>query len=71
MTLFKKKKIRIINSDGTETWMSFHGMPTPTSGEAGRYMYAQKITFDKDSRPVLGVPLPRNVGIPVPSGERK
>ncbi|MBE6551941.1 MAG: hypothetical protein E7665_07385 [Ruminococcaceae bacterium] len=56
--------------DGTETWMSFHGMPTPTSGEAGRYMYAQKITFDEDSRPVLGVPLPRNVGIPVPSGEQ-
>jgi len=55
--------------DGTETWMSFHGMPTPTSGEAGRYMYAQRISFDSEGRPVFGTPLPRGIAIPVPSGE--
>ncbi len=55
--------------DGTETWIAYHGMPTPDAGEEGRYAYAQKITFDKKGLPVLGEPLPRDTEIPVPSGE--
>ena len=53
--------------DGTETWIAYHGMETPTAGEGGRFMYAQKIGFDKLNRPVLGEPLARETKISVPS----
>ncbi len=56
--------------DGTETWISYHGMPTPHAGEDGRYPYVQKISFDKNNLPVCGEPLPRDTVISVPSGEK-
>jgi len=56
--------------DGTETWISYHGMPTPDAGEDGRYAYAQKITFDENNLPICGEPLSRDTKIPVPSGEK-
>ena len=53
--------------DGTETWIAYHGMATPDAGEGGRFMYAQKIDFDQNDRPLLGEPLSRKTKIPVPS----
>ena len=55
--------------DGTETWIAYHGMPTPDAGEEGRYPYVQKIAFNDQGRPLLGEPLSRDTEIPVPSGE--
>ena len=55
--------------DGTETWIAYHGMPTPDAGEEGRYPYAQKISFDEKGLPILGEPLSRDTEIGVPSGE--
>lgn len=55
--------------DGTETWIAYHGMPTPDAGEDGRYAYAQKISFDEKGLPILGEPLSRDTEIPAPSGE--
>ena len=55
--------------DGSETWIAYHGMPTPDAGEEGRFAYAQKITFDEKGLPILGEPLSRDTEIPVPSGE--
>lgn len=53
--------------DGTETWIAYHGMHTPDAGESGRYMYAQKINFDKNDLPVIGKPYPRSAKLPIPS----
>lgn len=53
--------------DGNETWISYHGMHTPNAGEPGRYMYAQRISFDERDLPVLGEPLSRSTEIPMPS----
>ena len=55
--------------DGTETWIAYHGMPTPDAGEEGRFPYAQRISFDEAGLPILGEPLSRDTEIPVPSGE--
>ncbi len=55
--------------DGSETWIAYHGMPTPDAGEEGRFTYAQRISFDKNGWPVLGEPLSRDQEIPVPSGQ--
>jgi GH43 family beta-xylosidase len=55
--------------DGTETWIAYHGMSTPDAGEAGRYLYLQKIDFDENGVPVLGRPLSRDTKIPYPSGD--
>ena len=55
--------------DGTEVWMSYHGMAKHDAGVEGRYAYIQKIDFDEDGTPVLGQPLPRETEIPVPSGQ--
>lgn len=55
--------------DGSETWIAYHGMATPSAGEEGRFMYAQKISFDESGIPVLGKPISRNEAIVVPSGE--
>ncbi len=55
--------------DGSETWIAYHGMPTPDAGEDGRYAYAQKITVGEDGLPVLGEPLSRDTEIRVPAGE--
>ncbi len=55
--------------DGSETWIAYHGMPTPDAGEDGRYAYAQRITFDEKGLPILGEPLSRDTEIPVPAGE--
>lgn len=56
--------------DGSEVWMSYHGMATPDAGVEGRYAYIQKIEFDENNTPVLGDPLPRETDIPVPSGQK-
>jgi len=53
--------------DGKETWIAYHGMHTPYAGEAGRYMYVQKISFDKNGIPALGEPLARETEISLPS----
>lgn len=55
------------SADGTETWIAYHGMHTPNAGEPGRYMYAQKISFDENNLPVLGEPLSREEPIALPS----
>lgn len=55
--------------DGSETWIAYHGMPNPDAGEAGRYAYVQKISFDENNLPILGEPLSRATEIPVPAGE--
>lgn len=55
--------------DGSEVWISYHGMAKPDAGVEGRYAYIQKISFDEKGAPVLGEPLPRSEKIPVPSGE--
>ena len=60
-----------LSPDGTETWIAYHGMPTPTSGEEGRYMYVQPISFDENGLPILGEPLSRDTAIPLPSGEEQ
>ncbi|MBQ9780003.1 MAG: glycoside hydrolase family 43 protein [Clostridia bacterium] len=59
-----------LSPDGSETWIAYHGMPTPDAGEEGRFSYAQKITFDEKGLPVLGEPLSRDTDIRVPSGEK-
>lgn len=56
--------------DGSETWIAYHGMPTPDAGEEGRYMYVQPISFDEQGLPVLGEPRSRAEVIKVPSGEK-
>ena len=56
--------------DGTEVWISYHGMATPDAGVDGRYAYIQKIDFAEDGTPVLGEPLSRDTAIPVPSGQK-
>ena len=56
--------------DGSETWISYHGMATPDAGESNRFMYAQRITFDENGLPVMGQPLSRDTEIGVPSGEK-
>ena len=55
--------------DGSETWIAYHGMPNPDAGEAGRYAYVQKISFDENNLPILGEPFSRATEIPVPAGE--
>lgn len=55
--------------DGSETWIAYHGMPTPDAGEEGRYPYVQRISFDKNGLPILGEPLSRDTEIGIPSGE--
>jgi GH43 family beta-xylosidase len=55
--------------DGTEVWMSYHGMATRDAGVDGRFAYIQKIDFDENGAPVLGKPLSRDTDIPVPSGQ--
>lgn len=56
--------------DGSEVWISYHGMAWPEAGELNRFAYIQKIDFDENGRPVLGEPLPRETKINVPSGEQ-
>ena len=56
--------------DGSETWISYHGMATPDAGESNRFMYAQPITFDENGLPVMGQPHSRDTEIGVPSGEK-
>lgn len=56
--------------DGSETWISYHGMATPDAGESNRFMYAQRISFDENGLPVMGEPLSRDTEIGVPSGEK-
>lgn len=53
--------------DGTETWIAYHGMHTPDAGEGGRYMYVQKIRFDKNDLPILGAPHSRSTKLTLPS----
>ena len=57
--------------DGSEVWMSYHGMAAPDAGVEGRYAYIQKIDFDENGVPVLGEPLSRKTEIPVPSGQEE
>ncbi len=56
--------------DGSETWISYHGMATPDAGESNRFMYVQRISFDENNLPVIGKPLSRDTAIGVPSGEK-
>lgn len=56
--------------DGSETWISYHGMATPDAGESNRFMYAQRISFDQSGLPVMGEPIARETEIGVPSGEK-
>lgn len=56
--------------DGSETWISYHGMATPDAGESNRYMYAQRISFDENGLPIMGEPIARENEIGVPSGEK-
>ena len=55
--------------DGSEVWISYHGMAWPEAGELNRFAYIQKIGFDENGRPLLGEPLSRDTKINVPSGE--
>ena len=56
--------------DGTEVWISYHGMATPDAGVDGRYAYIQKIDFAGDGTPVFGEPVSRDTAIRVPSGQK-
>ncbi len=55
--------------DGTEDWILYHANPKPAQG-CGRHRSprAQKVEWNQDGYPVLGVPLPLSEKIVVPSG---
>lgn len=54
--------------DGTETWIAYHGMASPDAGVEGRYAYVQKIDFDENGLPAIGLPVSRDTVMTEPSG---
>ena len=54
--------------DGKEDWIIYHSARYSGSGWV-RQVHAQKFTWNADSTPNLGTPVPRNVPIPKPSGD--
>ena len=57
--------------DGNETWCAYHGVReyTDTLKETPRYMNLQKVGFDKNGYPVMGVPVGTDTEIEPPGGE--
>jgi GH43 family beta-xylosidase len=57
--------------DGTEVWCAYHGMKDHNKSVsfAVRYFNIQRIDFDPDGSPVMGLPTGYDVDIPYPSGE--
>ncbi|MFF3445494.1 family 43 glycosylhydrolase, partial [Streptosporangium sp. NPDC002721] len=56
--------------DGTETWIAYHANSSPGQGcGTTRTTRVQKISFNADGTPNLGVPVSTSTVIPGPSGE--
>ena len=56
--------------DGTETWIAYHANSSPSQGcGTTRTTRVQKISWNADGTPDLGVPLPTSAVLPGPSGE--
>jgi GH43 family beta-xylosidase len=56
--------------DGTEDWMVYHANSSPSQGcDINRTTRAQKISWNADGTPNLGVPVALGTPLAVPSGE--
>ncbi|WP_433077014.1 family 43 glycosylhydrolase [Dactylosporangium sp. CA-052675] len=56
--------------DGTEDWMVYHANTSASGGcDMNRSTRAQKITWNSDGTPNLGVPAALSTPLAVPSGE--
>ena len=58
--------------DGKEDWIVYHAKDwrgLENEGFSGRTVRAQKFTWDAESRPVFGLPVPSGIPLPLPSGE--
>lgn len=58
-----------VSPDGTEHWIAYHAKKEPAPGW-NRDVRLQKFTWNPDGSPNFGVPVPRGVPLPLPSGER-
>ncbi|MBR6426987.1 MAG: glycoside hydrolase family 43 protein [Clostridia bacterium] len=59
--------------DGTELWCAYHAVKeyTETLVETERYMRLQRVEFDGNGYPVMGVPVPDGEELAPPSGEEE
>ena len=55
--------------DGSETWIIYHAKTTSRYTYRDRTPRAQRIAWNTAGEPVLGVPLPLEAEVPVPSGD--
>ena len=57
--------------DGAELWCAYHGVKeyTEEMKTTPRYMHIQKVDFDDEGFPVMGIPVGENTDITPPSGE--
>ncbi len=57
--------------DGSEIWVAYHAMhhSNPDCKPTERFCHIQKISFDQNDYPVIGIPLPMNEEFLSPSGE--
>lgn len=57
--------------DGSEVWCAYHGMKehNETVSATARYFHLQKVEFDAQGYPVMGLPVGSSVAIAPPSGE--
>lgn len=55
--------------DGSETWIIYHAKDSARYTYEGRSARAQKIEWDENGVPRLGVPLSIETDVPVPSGD--
>ena len=55
-------------TDGTETWMVYHGSVNTTNIEGHRIARIEKIDWDENGKPVFPRPHGFNSPQPVPSG---
>lgn len=54
--------------DGTEHWIVYHAHHDKNNWQDNRDIYIQPFTFDANSIPVFGTPIPASTPIDVPSG---
>ena len=57
--------------DGTEDWIVYHAKVGSAQNYRDRTTRAQPVTWTAEGVPLLGLPLPLEADVPVPSGEAK
>ncbi|WP_197480016.1 glycoside hydrolase family 43 protein [Paenibacillus swuensis] len=62
-----------VSPDGSEDWNIYHASPNPGQGGCGSGQYrdvrVQKVNWNSNGSPNLGVPASTSTALPVPSGE--